>query len=213
LNHLANEFRKTFQQNDTIWPILLRDLEKIDFVKIQDQISWITKCPLDNIQRVSDGLKNLLSTRANVEQWMIFLQDALYHSLPDKSSQSYNSRAAEVIMKWSYYSSMVMRDFTLRSSPQFGSLVIIRMFLDELVTHIIVNKLQKPAFSMKNIDIKSDSSYSPEHDPVTTSSTYITLTTSSQPIMTSVASSVPSANQEPIQFADQSAYAVSFTHQ
>ena len=35
LNHLANEFRKTFQQNDTIWPILLRDLEKIDFVKIQ----------------------------------------------------------------------------------------------------------------------------------------------------------------------------------
>ena len=74
-------------------------------------------------------------------------------------------------MKWSYYrllylfpltnniilffSSMVMRDFTLRSSPQFGSLVIIRMFLDELVTHIIVNKLQKPAFSMKNIDIKS----------------------------------------------------------
>ena len=74
-------------------------------------------------------------------------------------------------MKWSYYrltlyfytnyyvriSSMVMRDFTLRSSPQFGSLVIIRMFLDELVTHIIVNKLQKPAFSMKNIDIKSGS--------------------------------------------------------
>ena len=35
LNHLANEFRKTFQQNDTIWPILLRDMEKIDFVKIQ----------------------------------------------------------------------------------------------------------------------------------------------------------------------------------
>ena len=26
LNHLANEFRKTFQQNDTIWPILLRDM-------------------------------------------------------------------------------------------------------------------------------------------------------------------------------------------
>ena len=38
LNHLANEFRKTFQQNDTIWPILLRDLEKIDFVKIQVRI-------------------------------------------------------------------------------------------------------------------------------------------------------------------------------
>ena len=35
LNHLANEFRKTFQQNDAIWPILLRDLEKIDFNKIQ----------------------------------------------------------------------------------------------------------------------------------------------------------------------------------
>ena len=121
---------------------------------------------------------------------------------------------------------MVMRDFTLRSSPQFGSLVIIRMFLDELVTHIIVNKLQKPFFSMKSIDIKSDtSSYSPEqhlhhHDePVTTnaSSTYITLTTSTAPITTTAVVAATTTggvnqNQEPIQFADQS-YAVSFAHQ
>ena len=57
---------------------------------------------------------------------------------------------------WRSSSSMVMRDFTLRSSPQFGSLVIIRMFLDELVTHIITNKLQKPNFQIKNqVDIKS----------------------------------------------------------
>ena len=35
LNHLANEFRKTFTQNETVFPILLRDLEKIDFKKIQ----------------------------------------------------------------------------------------------------------------------------------------------------------------------------------
>ena len=118
---------------------------------------------------------------------------------------------------------MVMRDFTLRSSPQFGSLVIIRMFLDELVTHIIVNKLQKPFFQLKNIDIKSgltladflrilffrsDSSYSPEPEPVSSGS-YITLTSSSAPIMTTV--SAP--NQETIQFADQSAYAVSFSHE
>ena len=120
---------------------------------------------------------------------------------------------------------MVMRDFTLRSSPQFGSLVIIRMFLDELVTHIIVNKLQKPFFSMKSIDIKSDTQYSPEHQhdsevvqTTLASSTYITLTTSTAPIVTTAgvsAAAVPSANQnqaEPIQFADQS-YAVSFAHQ
>ena len=54
-----------------------------------------------------------------------------------------------------YFSSMVMRDFTLRSSPQFGSLVILRMFLDELVTHIIINRLQKPHFDLKPIDIKT----------------------------------------------------------
>ena len=50
---------------------------------------------------------------------------------------------------------MVIRDFTLRSSPQFGSLLIVRMFLDELVTHIIVNRLQKPHFDAKQIDIKT----------------------------------------------------------
>ena len=70
---------------------------------MQDQISWITNCPLENIQRIADGLKGLLQSRANVEEWMTFLQDALYHSLDSKSSSNYTEKASEVILKWNYY--------------------------------------------------------------------------------------------------------------
>ena len=117
-------------------------------------------------------------------------------------------------------SSMVMRDFTLRSSPQFGSLLIVRMFLDELVTHIIINRLQKPHFDLKPIDIKTgnkahrvfwknnwfidaseyDSSLEdPNSNP--SSSTYITLTTSTHH---SHVTSHHSSSSGHIQFADQS---------
>ena len=51
------------------------------------------------------------------------------------------------------FSSMVMRDLTLRSAQTFGSFHLIRLLLDELVTHIIDQKLQKPSFQLQRIDL------------------------------------------------------------
>ena len=48
---------------------------------------------------------------------------------------------------------MVMRDLTLRSAQTFGSFHLIRLLLDELVTHIIDQKLQKPSFQLQRIDL------------------------------------------------------------
>ena len=48
---------------------------------------------------------------------------------------------------------MVMRDLTLRSAQTFGSFHLIRLLLDELVTHIIDQKLHKPSYSTQRIDL------------------------------------------------------------
>ena len=44
---------------------------------------------------------------------------------------------------------MIMRDLTLRSAQTFGSFHLIRLLLDELVTHVIDQRLQKPSFNFQ----------------------------------------------------------------
>ena len=48
---------------------------------------------------------------------------------------------------------MVMRDLTLRSAQTFGSFHLIRLLMDELVTHIIDQKLAKPAVKTDRVDL------------------------------------------------------------
>lgn len=46
-----------------------------------------------------------------------------------------------------------MRDLTLRSAQTFGSFHLIRLLMDELVTHIIDQNLAKPALKTDRVDL------------------------------------------------------------
>lgn len=205
LNHLAREARPILS-NGTMIQQMMTDLNKIDFNKIQEQISWVTNCPFENVTRIHEGIKGILSAKASVDEWQVFLQDAIYQSLPARAHPEYQHKSKEFILKWSYYSSMVMRDLTLRSAQTFGSFHLIRLLLDELVTHIIDQKLQKPSFQLQRIDLnikQEDVDCSdhllPSHHPA---QSYITLSqASSNPLQHST---MPiSSTLSSIQYADQ----------
>jgi hypothetical protein len=42
--------------------------------------------------------------------------------------------------RWSFYSSMIIRDLTLRSATSFGSFHLIRLLYDEFMFYIIEHK-------------------------------------------------------------------------
>lgn len=49
--------------------------------------------------------------------------------------------ARQFLLKWSFYSSMVIRDLTLRSAASFGSFHLIRLLYDEYMFFIVEHKV------------------------------------------------------------------------
>merc|ERR1711976_1161021 len=53
----------------------------------------------------------------------------------------------DFIFKWNFLSSMVVRDLTLRSVTSFRSILVLRLFLDELVQFIVLETEAKATCS------------------------------------------------------------------
>lgn len=54
---------------------------------------------------------------------------------------SFPKAARQFLLKWSFYSSMVIRDLTLRSAASFGSFHLIRLLYDEYMFFIVEHKV------------------------------------------------------------------------
>ena len=68
----------------------------------------------------------------------IFLSQVLK---PHVGSASYSKAARQFLLKWSFYTSMVIRDLTLRSAASFGSFHLIRLLFDEFVFYLVERKV------------------------------------------------------------------------
>ncbi|CAG5087566.1 Oidioi.mRNA.OKI2018_I69.PAR.g11573.t2.cds [Oikopleura dioica] len=158
LTHLIREARPILNNHEIVQQ-KRADLEKIDIMKIHEQISWVTECPLETVQTIHSGMVSLLDTHASFDDWHAFLVKSIDSCLPERSHPNYSEKAKKFIMSWSYYSSMVIRDLTLRSVQTFGSFHLIRMLLDELVSHVIEQHMQNAEsvqYIPRNIIIKTE---------------------------------------------------------
>ena len=63
----------------------------------------MTNCPFENVTRIHEGIKGILSAKSSVDEWQVFLQDAIYQSLPNQNHPEYQIKSKEFILKWSYY--------------------------------------------------------------------------------------------------------------
>ena len=58
-----------------------------------------------------------------------------------QGSSNFAKAARQFLLKWSFYSSMVIRDLTLRSAASFGSFHLIRLLYDEYMFFLIEHKV------------------------------------------------------------------------
>ena len=58
-----------------------------------------------------------------------------------QGSTNFAKAARQFLLKWSFYSSMVIRDLTLRSAASFGSFHLIRLLYDEYMFFLIEHKV------------------------------------------------------------------------
>uniref|UniRef100_A0A182KB92 RFX-type winged-helix domain-containing protein n=1 Tax=Anopheles christyi TaxID=43041 RepID=A0A182KB92_9DIPT len=143
LNHLAQAARAVLQ-NGTQIAQMLSDLNRVDFRNVQEQASWICQCDTAIVQRLENDFKAALQQQNTLEQWAGWLQNVVDDALQEyRGKPSFVHAARQFLLKWSFYSSMVIRDLTLRSAGSFGSFHLIRLLYDEYMFFIIEHKVAK----------------------------------------------------------------------
>ncbi|XP_022210772.2 DNA-binding protein RFX2 isoform X2 [Drosophila obscura] len=163
LNHLAQAARAVLQNGAQISQ-MLSDLNRVDFHNVQEQAAWVSQCAPAVVQRLESDFKAALQQQSSLEQWASWLQLVVESAMEEYTGKPTYARAArQFLLKWSFYSSMIIRDLTLRSASSFGSFHLIRLLFDEymfyLVEHKIAEAQQKTAIAvicerMKEMDFE-----------------------------------------------------------
>ncbi|XP_070564341.1 transcription factor RFX3-like isoform X3 [Ptychodera flava] len=141
LNHLAQAARAVLQNSSQINQ-MLSDLNRVDFANVQEQASWVCQCEDQVVQRLEQDFKMTLQNQNTLEQWAIWLESVVNQVLtPHEGKADFAKAARQFLLKWSFYSSMVIRDLTLRSAASFGSFHLIRLLYDEYMFYLIEHKV------------------------------------------------------------------------
>nr|XP_020512152.1 MHC class II regulatory factor RFX1-like isoform X2 [Labrus bergylta] len=141
LNHLAQAARAVLQNTAQINQ-MLSDLNRVDFANVQEQASWVCRCEDRVVQRLEQDFKLTLQQQNSLEQWAAWLDSVVSQVLkPYQHSPAFPKAAKLFLLKWSFYSSMVIRDLTLRSAASFGSFHLIRLLYDEYMYYLIEHRV------------------------------------------------------------------------
>ncbi|XP_045475337.1 transcription factor RFX3 isoform X3 [Harmonia axyridis] len=141
LNHLAQAARAVLH-NTTQISQMLADLNRVDFNSVREQASWVCQCENDILARFESDFKLTLQQQNSLEQWASWLKVVVKKALkPYEGKPSFSKAARQFLLKWSFYSSMVIRDLTLRSAASFGSFHLIRLLYDEYMFYLIEHQV------------------------------------------------------------------------
>ncbi|KAJ8278568.1 hypothetical protein GJAV_G00089000 [Gymnothorax javanicus] len=141
LNHLAQAARAVLQNTSQINQ-MLSDLNRVDFANVQEQASWVCQCDEAVVQRLEQDFKATLQQQSSLDQWAAWLDNVVNQVLkPHEGSASFPRAARQFLLKWSFYSSMVIRDLTLRSAASFGSFHLIRLLYDEYMFYLVEHRV------------------------------------------------------------------------
>lgn len=100
------------------------------------------QCNPANVQKLEGEFKTALQQQNTLEQWATWLGQVVDNALVAYCGKPEYERAArQFLLNWSFYSSMVIRDLTLRSAASFGSFHLIRLLYDEYMFFIIEHKV------------------------------------------------------------------------
>ncbi|KDR21076.1 Transcription factor RFX3, partial [Zootermopsis nevadensis] len=141
LNHLAQAARAVLQNSAQINQMLV-DLNRVDFHNVQEQASWVCQCDDGMVQQLEADFKVTLQQQSSLEEWAAWLKGVVTQVLkPYEGKPNFAKAARQFLLKWSFYSSMVIRDLTLRSAASFGSFHLIRLLYDEYMFFLIEHQV------------------------------------------------------------------------
>uniref|UniRef100_A0A8R1TKW2 RFX-type winged-helix domain-containing protein n=1 Tax=Onchocerca volvulus TaxID=6282 RepID=A0A8R1TKW2_ONCVO len=145
LNHLASAARSVLQKPDQIHQ-MLQDFNRVDIASVQDQAGWICDCDSVLVSNLQSDFRENLQKQKSLEQWAEWMEAVVDQVLAKYHNKPYGVLAdvsKQFLKNWSFYSSMIIRDLTLRSAQSFGSFHLIRLLFDEYLLYLVELRLAK----------------------------------------------------------------------
>lgn len=138
LNHLSSAARAVLQNQQQISQ-MIADFNRVDFQNVQEQACWVCHCEDEMVDQIEKSFKQLLQQENPFEHWGQWCEQIVETCLTENDVRS----ATQFFFKWGFYSSLVMRDLTLRSASSFGSFHLIRLLFDEYIFYLIEHRVAK----------------------------------------------------------------------
>ncbi|KAJ3288699.1 DNA-binding protein rfx2 [Borealophlyctis nickersoniae] len=142
LNHLAQAAAAVLDNQETVSQMLV-DWNRIDFENIRDQASWVCECRKTDIMQIMEiDFRQLLQHGSKLDTWTNWLETVVNRFLDvSLDPQRYVYVARQFLLKWAFYSSLAMRDLTLRSAVSFGSFHLLRLLFDEYIFYLVEQRI------------------------------------------------------------------------
>jgi len=139
LNHLSNAARTSLQNYVQVQQ-MISDLSKVDFKNLQEQANWVCDCEVNIVNQIESTFKSFLQEQLPSEKWSFWCEQVVELCLQDNHEMNYCKKFYFI---WKLYTSLVMRDLTLRSAPSFGSFHLIHLLFDEYIFYLIEHRVAK----------------------------------------------------------------------
>eukprot|EP00051_Salpingoeca_urceolata_P014835 m.189252 g.189252 ORF g.189252 m.189252 type:complete len:366 (-) comp18204_c0_seq2:4795-5892(-) len=143
LNHLAQAARGVLT-NPVHVSQMLSDYGRVDFGSILEQTQAVCEgCDAALVTRLESRFRKFHSENNTLEEWANWLQEVVRESLQRfEQGEHFVANAREFLLRWSFLSSLVIRDLTLRSATSFGMFHLMRLLCDEYVFFLIERAIQ-----------------------------------------------------------------------
>ena len=125
---------------------------RIDFSVVHWQADWLCAgghCPAGGTAWVRDlvsQFRERLARRCSLEEWADWLESVTDHALTawvDQPAEVQLARGKRFLLGWTFHTSLLLRDITLRSAQSFGQFHLVRLLFDDYLLLLMEQKLAK----------------------------------------------------------------------
>lgn len=142
LNHLAQAVRAVLASPEHL-ALMLQDFNAIDFGALREQVQWVIPGYETFLSYMEDSFRSLLFEAAPITGWTDWLGSVVEQTLVSLVATELEDASRELMLRWSFFTSTIMRDLTLRSAGSFGSYHLMRLLFDEYIMYFLEKKMDE----------------------------------------------------------------------
>ncbi len=144
VNHLAQAMQSVINNRQQVQQ-MIHDWDHVDFGTIRDQVKSVIGIKEPFVSYIEISVKGYLMEDAQIAMWTNWLENLIeqFIAVEMTSGKTLDKASRHLILNWSFYLTLILRDLTLRSANSFGSFHIMRLFLEEYAIYYVEKKLDE----------------------------------------------------------------------